>query len=93
MLMGGNSMSMILFTYRSQTMARKGARLLQSVGIPSRVGKAPSDLAVRGCGYGIWVSAERGNEAARRLRDGKILYENSYRINGRERQVASFDIS
>lgn len=86
-------MSMILFTYRSQTMARKGAKHLQSFGISSKVGKAPSELAVRGCGYGIWVSEARGKDAAEILRAGRIIYEKSYRINGRERQVISFDLS
>ena len=85
-------MSMILFTYRSQTMARKGAKLLQSFGIPSRVGKAPSDLAVRGCGYGIWVSEKYGKDAAVTLRARKAYYEKSYQISGRERQAISFDL-
>ena len=86
-------MSMILFTYRSQTIARKGAKRLLEFGIPCRVGKAPSDLAVRGCGYGVWVREEQGNAASGILRAGKIFFEKSYRITGRERQAISFDLS
>lgn len=75
-------MSMIFFTFRAQTKARRGAMLLREKGIPAQLGKTPGRLAVNGCGYGIWVQEVRGKQAAEGLRAGNAAYEKSYRMDG-----------
>ncbi len=81
-------MSMIFFTFRAQTQARQGASILKGAGIWARLGRTPTFLAGNGCGYGLWVSEERGRGAAKELKTGGSPYERSYRVEGnRAREV------
>ncbi len=81
-------MSMIFFTFRSQTGARRGLERLKKQGISAKLGKTPGALAVHGCGYGIWVPEGRSAEGARTLREQGAPYEKSYRfIAGEAREV------
>lgn len=81
-------MSMIFFTFRAQTAARRGAMILRDVGIRARVGRTPGFLATGGCGYGVWVGQMDAVRAAGLLRRGGHSYERSYRIdNGTGQEV------
>lgn len=82
MLMGGDSMSMIFFTFRAQTKAKRSTVMLQKMGISARLGKTPGTLAVNGCGYGVWVPEVQGIQAARVLRKAELQFEKSYRMDG-----------
>lgn len=75
-------MSMIFFTFRAQMRARQGVNLLKKAGIPARMGKTPSRLAGRGCGYGIWVPEYEAEAGARQLHSSGLSYEKSYRMEG-----------
>lgn len=77
-------MSMIFFTYRAQTQARKGAKILRDAGISGKLDRTPSRLAVNGCGYGLWVPASQGHGAALELRGRGAAYEKSYQVNGND---------
>lgn len=79
-------MSMIFFTFRAQTGARKGALILSRAGISARVGRTPSGMAEYGCGYGIWVSGHQGDRAAELLRSRRPSYERSYLVEGGRQQ-------
>lgn len=79
-------MSMIFFTFRSQTVARKGEMHLRLHRISERVGKTPGYLAVNGCGVGIWVQEQDGAAAAEVLRNNGCRYEKSYRISDNTHQ-------
>ncbi len=81
-------MSMIFFTFRAQTAARRGAMILRDAGIRARVGRTPGFLATGGCGYGIWVGQSDARQAAGLLRRSGYSYERSYRIeNGIGQEV------
>lgn len=71
-------MSMIFFTYRVPMEARRGASILSAAGIRGRLAKTPAKLAVKGCGYGIWVPKSQGYAAAMELRGRNCPYERSY---------------
>ncbi len=75
-------MSMIFFTYRSQTQARRGASILREAGIPARLDRTPSYLATDGCGFGLWVPAARRHGAALELRGRGAAYEKSFLAEG-----------
>ncbi len=82
-------MSMIFFTFRAQTGARKGAMILDKAGIQGIVGRTPSFLSTGGCGYGIRVAARDGWRAAAELRAGGYPFERSFLLeSGRGREVA-----
>ena len=53
-------MSMIFFTFRAQTGARKGVMILGGAGIQGFVARTPGFLSTGGCGYGIRVAAKDG---------------------------------
>ena len=81
-------MSMIFFTFRAQTGARKGAMILERAGIQGTVSRTPGFLSTGGCGYGIRVSGIDGRRAAAVLRAGGYPYERSYWLDGnRGREV------
>lgn len=73
-------MSMIFFTFRTQMAARQGVTLLKRAEIPARMGKTPSRIAGRGCGYGIWVPEPQGEAGAQTLLASGSSYEKSYRM-------------
>lgn len=75
-------MSMIFFTYRAQTQARKGAAILREAGIQGKLDRTPSRLAANGCGFGLWVPESQGYGAALELRGRNCPYERSYRMDG-----------
>lgn len=75
-------MSMIFFTYRAGTQARKGAGILQAAGISVRLGRTPSKLAVNGCGSGLWVPRGQEYAASLELRGRGCAYERSYLVDG-----------
>lgn len=75
-------MSMIFFTFLTQTGARQAWHLLRQAHIPSRIGKTPGTLAVKGCGYGIWVGENQSVRASEVMRNGNCRYERSYRMDG-----------
>ncbi len=77
-------MSMIFFTYRAATQARMGVSILQKAGIPARMDRSPAGISEKGCGYGLWVRADRGAEAAAVLRRQGRPYTRSYRFTGDE---------
>jgi hypothetical protein len=84
MLMGGDSMSMIFFTFRAPAKARQGAMILRKAGITARLAKTPAALAKNGCGYGLWVPEAQAHAAAMQLKAMGAAYERSYRMNPQE---------
>lgn len=82
-------MSMIFFTYRAQTQARRGAAILRGAGIQGRLDRTPSQLAVNGCGYGLWVPESQGYGAALELRGRDCPYERSYRWDGKSAKAVT----
>ncbi len=79
-------MSMIFFTFRAQTQARKGTKILNQAGIQAKLGKTPAALSARGCGFGIWVRQAEAETAAMQLRGLEIPYERSYLITDKGRK-------
>ena len=75
-------MSMIFFTFRAQIGARQAVNLLQKSRISARLGKTPSQIAVNGCGFGVWVPELQSTWAAEKMKDAEIKYEKSYRMDG-----------
>lgn len=75
-------MSMIFFTFRAQMGAKQGVNLLHQAKIPARMGKTPSRIAGRGCGYGVWIPEEHFRPAAEKLLGAGLRYEKSYRFQG-----------
>jgi hypothetical protein len=84
MLMGGDSMSMIFFTFRAPSKARQGAMILRKAGISARLAKTPASLAKNGCGYGLWVPEAQSVAASMQLRAMGAGYERSYRMDTQE---------
>ena len=76
-------MSMIFFTYRASMQARKGVAVLREAGISARLARTPSQMAVNGCGYGIWVQKGQEYAASLELRGRECPYERSYLVEGR----------
>lgn len=79
-------MSMIFFTFRAQTQARKGTMILSQAGLQAKLGRTPAALATGGCGYGIWVPEMQGGTAAMQLRGMEVYYEKSYLVSGNTRK-------
>lgn len=77
-------MSMIFFTFRAQMGAKQAVSILRQAKIPARMGKTPSAIAGRGCGYGVWVPEAHFGAAAGRILDSGLRYEKSYRMEGEE---------
>ena len=75
-------MSMIFFTYRAGTQARKGAAILRDAGISARLARTPSQMAVNGCGSGLWVQRGQEYAASLELRGRGCAYERSYLMEG-----------
>ena len=81
-------MSMIFFTFRAQTQARKGTMILNKAGIRAKLGRTPAALSSGGCGFGIWVREVDGLTAAMQLRGMNLAYEKSYHItDGEQKEV------
>lgn len=75
-------MSMILFTYRSQTAARKALTVLQQAGIPGKVIRLPEKLSPEGCAYALEVPQSRAQAAAGWLWGRGAAYRASYAVSG-----------
>lgn len=75
-------MSMIFFTFRAQTRAKQAVNMLQKAGVPARLGKTPSRIAVNGCGYGVWVPETQSVWAADKMKQVGANFEKSYRMVG-----------
>ena len=81
-------MSMFFFTYRAGTQARKGAAVLKEAGISARLSRTPSNMAVNGCGSGLWVPRGQEYAASLELRGRGCAYERSYLVeDGKTREV------
>lgn len=77
-------MSMIFFTFRAQMAAKRASTILHQASIPARMGRTPSRIAGRGCGYGIWVRETDLGAAAGRILGAGLRYEKTYLTDGTE---------
>lgn len=75
-------MSMIFFTFRAQLMAKQAVNLLQKMSIPARLGRTPSQIAINGCGFGVWVPELHSVWAAEKMKKSDMKYEKCYRMEG-----------
>lgn len=90
MLVGGILMSMIFFTYRASTQARRGMTILRDAGLSGRMARTPSKIAGNGCGYGLWVPRGQAYTASMELRGRDCPYERSYLFENSAAQEVVF---
>ena len=57
-----------LFTFRSQTAAQSGRRILYEAGLWTQLRRAPQEVSSLGCTWGVYVEGADGVHAAQLLR-------------------------
>ena len=67
------------FSFRSLTAAQDGRSVLQDIGIPSQLLRAPKAISEQGCGYVLEVSDFEGAQAAEMLRRRGIGFRRVFR--------------
>lgn len=67
------------FTFRSVTAALNGKRVLQELGIRSKVMRTPGELQSNGCGYCLMLSEELAVKAQSVFQMENIRYIKGYR--------------
>jgi len=82
-------MDACIITFRSVTPAQRGENTLRKEGIPCSLRRTPRVLAEQGCGYSLWVSADRLMAATEHLRRKGIAYRKTYCLrNGNPEEVS-----
>ena len=56
------------FTFRSQTAAQSGRRILYEAGMRTQLRRAPQSVSERGCTWAVYVDGADGVHAAQLLR-------------------------
>ena len=63
-----------LFTFRSQTAAQSGRRILYESGLRAQLRRAPPEISGLGCTWALYMGGEEGVHAAQllRVREGPV---------------------
>lgn len=77
-------MKMQWITFRSITPAQRAQRVLRSGGIEASLRRMPREFSKNGCGYGLFLAAEKTPRALRLLREAGIAPQ-AIRDDGRTR--------
>lgn len=72
-------MDSYLFTFRSQTAAQSGRRILYEAGLQTRLRRAPQAVSGQGCTWAVYVAAADGVHAAQLLRAWSSPVSGAYR--------------
>ena len=81
-------MDTCIITFRSVTPAQRGENALRKAGISCSLRRTPKVLAEQGCGYSLWVSADRLMAATEHLHRKGIAYRKTYCLrNGDPEEV------
>ena len=70
-----------LFTFRSQTAAQSGRRILYEAGLRAQLRRAPPEISGLGCTWALYVGGEDGVHAAQLLRAWNSPVSGAYRMH------------
>ena len=70
-----------LFTFRSQTAAQSGRRILYESGLRAQLRRAPPEISGLGCTWALYVGGEDGVHAAQLLRAWNSPVSGAYRMH------------
>ena len=70
-----------LFTFRSQTAAQSGRRILYEAGLWTQLRRAPQEVSSLGCTWGVYAEGADGVHAAQLLHAWNSPVSGVYRVH------------